>query len=93
MSFSQGSIIGLSIALGFFFIILPISLYLINTFSSQKNTGDYDYSPESSIWSSPTRNSFSGQYADDAALSGIGGRKRNSKYKKLKGKKHYKNKK
>jgi hypothetical protein len=93
MNFSTNSIIGLSIALGFFFIILPLLIYIINTFSSPKNSVDYDYSPESKIWEGDKRNSFSGQYADDAALSGIGGRKRNSKYKKTKGKKHYKNKK
>jgi len=93
MNFSQNSIIGLVVALGFFIIILPIFIYLINTFSSPKNSGDYDYSPESKIWDGPSRNSFSQQYADDAALSGIGGRKRNLKCKKYKGKKHYKNKK
>ena len=86
MGFSTGSIIGLSLALGFFFIILPLSIYLINTFSSPKSSGYIDASPESGYWDSPTRNSFSSQIQDEAALSG--GRKHNSKkYKKPKGKK------
>jgi len=91
MGFSTGSIIGLSIALGFFFIILPLAIYLINTFSSPKSSGYIDASPESGYWDSPTRNSFASQIQDEAALSG--GRRRNPKYKKSKGKKHVKSKK
>jgi hypothetical protein len=96
MNLSTNSIIALSVALGFFFIILPVSFFLINTFSSPKNPEFIDAGPDSGYWDSPSRNSFSGQYADDAALSGIGGRKRNLRHKtqkpKSKVKKHLKRK-